>query len=240
MTAAAYDAIAEWYDEALRAGSLHDLILPALLRACGPVAGRRVCDLGCGSGVAARALARAGARVVGVDLSAALLAIARRYEAAEPLGVAYLRDDARALAAVADGAFDGVACNLALMDIDDLGATARAVRRVLRRGGWFACTITHPCFLTPHARSLREPDGAHRRLVWGYFAEGFWRSDNPDGVRGKVGARHRTLGTYLNTLLDAGLVLERFDEPAATGDLAARFPIYAEVAAVAVLRCRAR
>ena len=62
MTAAAYDAIAEWYDEALRAGSPHDLILPALLRACGPVAGRRVCDLGCGSGAAARAPAGEGGR----------------------------------------------------------------------------------------------------------------------------------------------------------------------------------
>ncbi|HAL49192.1 MAG TPA: class I SAM-dependent methyltransferase, partial [Dehalococcoidia bacterium] len=46
-----------------------------------------------------------------------------------------------------------------------------------------------------------------------YFAEGFWRSENPDGVRGKVGAHHRTLSTYLNGLVEAGLSLERLVEP---------------------------
>ena len=44
-----------------------------------------------------------------------------------------------------DGAFDGIACNMALHDIPDLAACARATARVLRPGGWFAFAVTHPC-----------------------------------------------------------------------------------------------
>ena len=73
--AAAYDEIAEWYDEQVRGGGLlHDLVLPALFELAGDVAGQRVCDLACGQGVVARQLAARGAVVTGVDLSARLLA----------------------------------------------------------------------------------------------------------------------------------------------------------------------
>lgn len=65
----------------------------------------------------ARYLADRGARVVGIDLSGKLLAIARRYGQAAPRGVTYLRDNAQALHAVRDAAFDGVICHMALMDI---------------------------------------------------------------------------------------------------------------------------
>jgi hypothetical protein len=56
---------------------------------------------------------------LGVDLSAKLLEIAR---AEGPPGIAYVCDDAQTLAAVNDAAFDGVVCNLSLMDIPDLRA----------------------------------------------------------------------------------------------------------------------
>jgi hypothetical protein len=54
-----------------------------------------------------------------VDTSARLLVIAQRYEAEEPLGIVYQHDDAQALATLPDTAFDGVACNTALMDIPE-------------------------------------------------------------------------------------------------------------------------
>ena len=51
------------------------------------------------------------------------------------------------------------------------------------------------------------------RRVRRYVDEGFWQSDNPAGVRGKVGAYHRTLSSYLNGLVSAGLVLRTLAEP---------------------------
>ena len=99
MTTAAYDAIAEWYDWSIREKALlsaDDIITAAVWEAVGDVRGRLVCDLACGQGDMARHLARQGARVVGVDISQKLLEIARREEAAEPLGILYHHADAQA------------------------------------------------------------------------------------------------------------------------------------------------
>ena len=235
---AVYDEIAKWYDASIRSGSLvHELVLPALDELIGDVAGQCVCDLACGQGVAARRLARHGASVVGVDVSAKLLAIAQRDEAAEPLGISYRIDDAQTLATVPAASFDGVVCNMALMDIPDLAATFGAVRRVLRPGGWFVFSITHPCFQTPLSDWLEQDGTIIGRTVRGYFAEDWWRSTNPMGVRGQVGSYHRTLTTYVNGLLDAGLRIDRMREPRATGALAALRPGYTEIATALVVRC---
>src|SRR5437867_9336649 len=109
---------------------------------------------------------------------------------------------------------------MALMDIPDLSGTIRAVSRVLRPGGWFVFATFHPCFQMPTSGEETAPDGTLRRTVSGYWTEGFWRSDTRPGPPGKVGAHHRTLSTYVNTLVDAGLVIERVAEPPAFGVLA--------------------
>src|SRR5436190_21100760 len=104
--ASAYDEIADWYDDSVKSRSLiHELVLPPLFNLIGNVEGLRVCDLACGQGVVARHLAKSGAAVVGVDTSARLLDIARRYEAEEPLGIVYRQDDAQRLATLPDAAF---------------------------------------------------------------------------------------------------------------------------------------
>jgi len=239
MAVSSYDDIAEWYDAFVGdVPLLADPFFPVVEQLMGDVEGLRVCDLACGQGRVARHLAAAGARVVGIDLSGRLLAIARRYELAEPLGIAYVRDDARTLAAIRDRTFDGVVCHMALMDIPDLASTVRAIARVLRRGGWLCLSILHPCFQTPSSDEFVGTDGTWWRTVNGYEAEGFWRSDRRPGPPGKVGFHHRTLSTYLNTLAGAGLVLERFGEPLATGVLADRRPVWREVPAVLAVRCR--
>src|SRR5437879_4712615 len=232
MTTSSYDQIATWYDESMRNGSLiHDLVMPGIFTLLGDIAGQHICDLACGQGLLARQLVRRGATVVGIDLSQRLLQMARHDETQEPLGIVYLHDDAQALHTVTDASFDGVICNVALMDIADLAATYRAVQRILRPAGWFVCSITHPCFQTPLSSWTSDQEGTVSRVVSGYFEEKFWRSDNPQGVRGQVGAYHRTLSTYVNTLVEAGLALESIIEPQATGAIAERVPGYKEVPA---------
>jgi len=241
MTAAVYDAIAEWYDESIRRGSLlHGLAVPALFALAGDVAGRRLCDLACGQGVVARQLAERGAEVIGIDLSTRLLAIARREEQTRPLGIFYVHDDAQRLATVADGSFDGVLCNLALMDIPDLGATVRTVGRILRPGGWFVFSITHPCLdvALGRERIVEDAGSTDGRAVRSYFIEGAWRSDNPAGVRGKVGAHHRMVSTYLNTLVGAGLIIECLREPQAPDADADHLSRHRDVPAILAVRCR--
>ena len=240
MTRAAYDDIAGWYDEAIRSGPLDlfsDFAIGVVLGLVGEVRGRGVCDLACGQGILRRRLAELGAEVIGIDASEGMLALARRYDGEEPRGIMYLRGDAQELGDVEVAAFDGVVCNLALMDIHDLEATLRTVACILRPGGWFVFSITHPCFPTPSLGWTCRVDEVSAREIPDYFTEGFWRRDNPEGVRGRVGSHHRTLSTYVGAVVRAGLTIERFVEPRATEDLVERVPGYGEVPPFLAVRC---
>src|SRR5215469_14529068 len=89
MSSGSYNDIAEWYDQFLRERPVYtEVILPNLLALVGEVEGDAICDLACGQGWVARELARHGAQVTGLDLAPNLLALARRYEEQEPLGIA--------------------------------------------------------------------------------------------------------------------------------------------------------
>ena len=231
-----FDPVAEWYDARVRADELlHDLALPALYRLAGDVQGKRLLDVACGQGVAARGLAEMGASVVGVDIAEALLTIARVEEGARPLGIDYHVEDAQSLASLTDGSFDAAVCNMALINIPDLAAACIAIRRVLRPGGAFVFSITHPCFQT--SRSSWTDEEPPRRAVGAYFHEGWWLSSNTDGVRGKIGDEHRTLSTYINTLTRAGLLIDEIAEPRANARVATFSPGYREVPALLVVRC---
>ena len=108
----------------------------------------------------------------------------------------------------------------------------------MRPTGWFVFSITHPCFQTSRSSRSVDAELGVSRKVSAYFDEGYWRSDNPDSVRGKVGDYHRKPGTYLNSLVSEGLPIEKVVEPQASDQIAARSPEYIEVPAVLVARCR--
>lgn len=212
MGTSRYDTVADWYlgwSETWSAGFVCDRnvgLIPDRLE------GERWLDAACGAGRTSRELARRGAEVVAIDLSARLIEAARGEEAVDALGVSYRRTD---IASPEDWwdlrAFDGAVCEMALMDIDDLDGTIAAVARVLRPGGLFCLSMVHPCRPSNEAGLSSWPPDS------GYHTEGFWTSPdhNPDGARIRVGSNHRTLATYLNTLLDHGFVAERVHEPVA-------------------------
>jgi hypothetical protein len=105
---------------------------------------------------------------------------------------------------------------MGLINIPDLTACLRSVHRILNPGGWFVFCITHPCFESPNAEWL-ERDGNVSRVIHEYFDEGYWQSENPERLRGKVGDWHRTVSTYVNALIDTGFTIERVLEPRITG-----------------------
>lgn len=230
-TSARYDEIADFYDGVVGDG-VTDPATAALLDLASEVRGLRLLDLACGQGRIARELARRGAHVVGADISEALLDKARAAENTGPLGITYLHADATSPGSLAGDIFDGVVCNFGLSDIDDLDAALATIARVLRPGGWFVFSIVHPCFpgWDADAPSSWPPGGA-------YYDEGWWLARNP-GFRGKVGANHRMLSTYLNLLVRHHLSIEEVAEPAPGPEWDARMPDADPVPVYLVALCR--
>jgi SAM-dependent methyltransferase len=204
---ARYDRATDWY-----VGFAREWAAEARPFLSSDLSGQHVLDMGCGLGELSRLLASRGASVTAVDLSANMLHHATNQETERPVGIRYLVGDVTTTDWWNGDLFDGAVCNMALMDIDDLGAAMATAVGVLRPGGWFSFSLLHPCF--PGLRN-----GASEQLSsWppdrGYASEGWWTTRG-DGVRGRVGANHRMLSTYLNATLRAGFEFEDFGEPAA-------------------------
>lgn len=105
---AQYDDIAEQYRRATESPLRKFIEAYTLERLVGDVRGKSVLDLGCGEGYFARRFRELGAeRVVGVDISPAMISLAKARERENPLGVAYICADVADLSAV--GEFDIVA-----------------------------------------------------------------------------------------------------------------------------------
>jgi ubiquinone/menaquinone biosynthesis C-methylase UbiE len=226
-----YEELADAYHEAVDPDGvgMDDETFDALV---GDVRGKRVAAIACGQGRDARRLAQLGAEVVGVDASESLLAHARTLEQQEPRGIEYLHGDAQDLRGLADASFDAAVCHMALMDIPELEPTVQAVARILKPGGWFVASIVHPCYKTPADGELVDHvDGTTRRIVGRYFEEGPYSSITRWKVLPRV-AYHRTLSTYVNTLMDAGLPIVRMIEP--VGDR----PVWQSVPGMLYFRCQ--
>ncbi|HEY5102602.1 MAG TPA: bifunctional 2-polyprenyl-6-hydroxyphenol methylase/3-demethylubiquinol 3-O-methyltransferase UbiG [Steroidobacteraceae bacterium] len=97
--------------------------------------GARVLDVGCGGGLLAEALARAGAQVTGIDLAPGMIEVARLHAAAENLQIDYRVAGAEELAAAAAGSFDIVTCMEMLEHVPDPQATTATLAGLVRPGG---------------------------------------------------------------------------------------------------------
>jgi SAM-dependent methyltransferase len=104
-----------------------------------PQRGERVLDLATGTGWTSRVVARLGARVVGVDLGADLIAAARARAGAEGLDIEYRVGDAEKLP-LTDGEFDAVISTCGVMFASRPEAAAAELARVCRKGGRIALT----------------------------------------------------------------------------------------------------
>jgi ubiquinone/menaquinone biosynthesis C-methylase UbiE len=231
---ARYDVVADFYEEGWP-DSCDDPATQALFALAGEVAGLRVLDLACGHGRVARQLAHRGAAVVGIDISAALVAKARAAEQDLSRGVRYIHADAASHRWPPGTRFDMAVCNFGLSDIDDLGDAIASVSRLLPAGGAFVFSMLHPCFPGGHDVSGSWPSAGS------YHDEKWWRADGTaSSLRRKVGASHRTLSTYLNTLRRQDLWLDALLEPAPAPGWAQARPDGARMPVFLAARCLKR
>ena len=187
---------------------------PAMRSLIPPLASKRVLDLGCGFGKMCRyAIEQGAASVVGVDISTKMLAKARE-DTADPR-INYLQSALEDLS-FAPASFDVVVSSLALHYVESYASICANVKSWLVAGGAFVFSVEHPMVTAyPVGDYLAAKDESQHWEIDNYKFEGIrhtqWIADD-------VIKYHRSVETYLNTLIDKGFTIARLLEPEATED----------------------
>jgi SAM-dependent methyltransferase len=164
-TQSSYDRVAaeyaEHYHNELERKPFDRVMLDWLAARAAPLG--PICDVGCGPGHIADYLRRRGAQVQGIDLSAEMVAQARRLNP----GLAFEQGDMRALTGVPDQAFGGVAAFYSIIHVapDQVGVALRELHRVLRPGGTLLLTF----HIGDEIRHLAEWWGKPVSLVFQFY-----------------------------------------------------------------------
>lgn len=174
----------------------------------GDVDGRDVLEVGAGAAHCSRWLASRGARAVATDYSAGMLAGAERLDAATGVVVPRVQADARALP-FADGSFDVVFTSFgALPFVPDAVPVHREAVRVLRPGGRWVFSVTHPLrWAFPDDPTLRGLTASRS-----YFDRRPYVEADAAG-RVLYAEYHRTVGDHVRDVAAAGLRLTDLVEP---------------------------
>lgn len=135
---AKFSALAQsWWDPAGPSKPLHELnpLRLRYLQRAVELKGAAALDVGCGGGILSEALARAGARVLGIDLSQAVLDVAELHALEGKIEVQYKSIAAEQLAMEQPAAFDLVTCMELLEHVPDPAATVAALAALVKPGG---------------------------------------------------------------------------------------------------------
>jgi 2-polyprenyl-6-hydroxyphenyl methylase/3-demethylubiquinone-9 3-methyltransferase len=99
------------------------------------LSGSRVLDVGCGGGLLAESLARAGAKVMAIDLAPGMIEVARLHAMEQKLDIDYRMLAAEAVAAAEPGAFDVVTCMEMLEHVPEPAQMIATLTMLVRPGG---------------------------------------------------------------------------------------------------------
>ncbi|HTX85755.1 MAG TPA: class I SAM-dependent methyltransferase [Streptosporangiaceae bacterium] len=196
-----YDRFAEAYTAETEANLINGYYArPAILDLAGDVAGRRILDVGCGSGPLFAALRERGATVTGMDSSAKMLKLARQRLGAS--AALHLADLGNPLP-FANDAFDDVIASLVLHYLQDWTAPLAELRRVLTPGGRLIASVDHP-----FASQLQAGPGAD------YFATRKWSFEwTFGGHSALMSFWHRPLHVMTDAFTTAGFRIAVISEP---------------------------
>ncbi|WP_417815769.1 class I SAM-dependent methyltransferase [Thalassospira alkalitolerans] len=193
-------------NDVLEQPALHSLLPENLI-------GLDILDLGCGFGDFVRyACNHKAASVIGMDVSARMLASARQITDDETITFEQGAIENLAATSFANQQFDLIVSSLALHYVADYRTAIINIANQLKSGGRFVFSVEHP-ICTALAGQKWHKDAKGNELFWpvdNYREEGprhtSWFIDD-------VIKYHRTVETYVNGLLDAGLQLNRLLEP---------------------------
>lgn len=193
----------------------HDVVVLEPFLPSSSLSGLDLCHLQCHIGTDTVSLARAGARVTGVDFSPSALGVASALANRVGIAARWVETDVLDARGAVDGDFDVVYTSIGTITwLRDLDRWAAQISGLLRAGGTFFIRDGHPAL---YALDENAPDLTTR---YPYFGDGRaqqWDEESTYVGDGKV-AHPRTyewphpLSEILGALLGAGLRLLHFDE----------------------------
>lgn len=202
--------------------AFHDPVFHELL---GDISGLSVVDLGCGEGVTCRALLERGARsVTGVDISPVMIEAARSEQSSGSAPIDYVVSSFSDAPMLQSESFDRAVSVMALMDLPNVRGAMQTAKRVVKRGGAFVFTVTHPIWDRRHTEWELSSSGIWQLKPGDYFDKtpwvDCWSFSRPNGTAAQnepfeIRCYPRTIADYLNAAVDAGLKVERLAEPQA-------------------------
>lgn len=217
---------AAFWDEAMGEGNSFHLVLvgPATERLLNLQADELVLEIACGNGVFARRMAQLGARIVATDFSEKFIERAQSRTTQHADRIRYRLVDAtnlEQLLALGQHRFDAIVCNMGIMDMSTINPLMTAIAQLLKPDvGRFVFSVMHPCFNADSKLTLEEEDRDGELIETYAVKVSNYLHMTPHKGLGIIGQPtphyyfHRPLHVLLNTCFQAGLVMDRLEEPA--------------------------
>ena len=264
-TRAAWDTNAAFWNEKMGEGNdfVNTLLWPAILRLLDPQPGQHILDIATGNGLTARRLAALGAQVHAFDFSENLIQLARSRTSPDLPITYYILDatnesallgafDTSAASGLSDPpvTFDSALCNMALFDMADIAPLFHILPRLLKPGGRFVFSLTHPAFnntSSVHVAEEIDVDGVIR-TVYSLKVSRYMTPGQSHGAAMRNQPRpqlyfDRPLQYYLDLGFSNNFVLDGFEERAFPPDHPQANPLswggkFSEIPPVLVARLR--
>jgi 2-polyprenyl-3-methyl-5-hydroxy-6-metoxy-1,4-benzoquinol methylase len=219
-----WDANAAYWDEKMGEGNdfVNLLEWPAVTRLLDPQPGQRILDIATGNGLAARRLAGLGAQVTAFDFSTKLIKLAQARNGPDSHITFYVLDASdqdAILQTFSEGKFDSALCNMALFDMADIEPLFHALPNLLKPGGGFVFSLTHPAFNNTSSVHVAEEMDVDGQIISTYSLKvsRYMTPHQAHGaaLRGQPRPQlyfERPLQYYFNLGFRNGFVLDGFEE----------------------------
>lgn len=196
---------------------------PILLSIIPEVKGKRVLDIGCGMGQHAKQYSDMGAKsVLGIDISEKMLKYAKEHFCAKNITYRQMPlDDISSL----DKQFDLVTSSLVFDYAENLDKLMRDVYQLMKGGAQFVFSMSHPM--------STAQDGTYDRYTRTELGERLYANVSNYMVEGKRSVKwvvdgyelyHRTFSTIVNSIVNAGFLIEKCEESHVSDEMRKQYP----------------